>query len=92
MKHKFTWEHGLAYARCSIRPKVRIATREWGGSTVSYWVDAVGFIKINADSYEGQIYGTVSPVHPKSFPTIEQAKAFVEEQSLIGLAVNRLGV
>ena len=88
----FIWENGEVYCRCTIRPKVRIATREWGGSTVSYWVDAVGFIKINADSYEGQIYGTVSPVHPKSFPTMEAAKAFVEEQSLIGLAVNRLNV
>jgi viroplasmin and RNaseH domain-containing protein len=44
------------------------------------------------DGYEGHIYGTVSPAHPKSFDTIEQAKAYVEEQSLVGLTVNKLHV
>jgi hypothetical protein len=88
----FIWEHGLAYARCTVHPKVCIKIKAWDGSLVPLWVDAVGFIKINADSYEGLLYDAVSPAHPKSFDTIEQAKAFVEEQSLIGLTVNRLGV
>ena len=88
----FIWDNGFAYCRCVIKPKVRITTTEWGGETKPLWVDAVGFVKINADCYEGHIYGTVSPAHPKLFSTIEQAKAYVEEQSLIGLAVNKLGV
>lgn len=89
---RFIWGNGVAYCRCVITPKVRITTREWGGETKPLWVDAVGFVKINADCYEGHIYGTVSPAHPRRFDTIEQAKAYVEEQSLIGLAVNRLNV
>jgi len=90
---RFIWENGFAYCRCTVRPKVRIKTKEWDGNFVPLWVDSVGFVRIReVDGYEGHIYGTVSPVHPKSFPTIEQAKAYVEEQSLIGLAVNRLNV
>lgn len=89
---KFIWEDGLAYCRCTIKPKVRITTREWGGAAKPLWVDAVGFVKINADCYEGHIYGTVSPAPPKLFAHLEQAKAYVEEQSLIGLTINRLNV
>lgn len=89
---KFIWENGEVYCRCTVRPKVRIKTKEWDGNFVPMWVDSVGFVRVRMDAYEGHIYGTVSPVHPKSFPTMEDAKAFVEEQSLIGLAVNRLGV
>ena len=89
---KFIWESGEVYCRCTVRPKVRIKTKEWDGNFVPLLVDSVGFVRVRMDAYEGHVYGTVSPIHPKSFPTIEQAKAYVEEQSLIGLAVNRLGV
>lgn len=87
---RFLWDNGLAYCRCTITPKVRITTREWGGETKPLWVDAVGFVKVNADCYEGHIYGTVSPVAPKRFVLLESAKAYVEDQALIGLAVNKL--
>lgn len=86
----FIWENGEVYLRCTITPKVRIKTREWEDRIKPYWVDAVGYIKVHADSYEANIYGTVSPVAPKRFAHLEQAKAYVEEQSLIGLAVNKL--
>ncbi len=89
---RFIWDNGMAYRRCVITPKVRITVREWGGITKPLWVDAVGFVKINADCYEGHIYGTVSPAHPKRFALLESAKAYVEEQALIGLTVNRLNV
>ena len=87
---RFIWEHGEVYLRCVITPKVRIKTREWEDRIKPYWVDAVGYIKVNYGEYEANIYGTVSPVAPKRFDTLEQAKAYVEEQSLIGLAVNKL--
>ena len=87
---RFIWEHGEVYCRCVITPKVRIKTREWEGTIKPYWVDAVGYIRVRMDAYEGHIYGTVSKEPPKSFGTLEQAKAYVEEQSLIGLAVNKL--
>jgi len=89
---RFIWENGEVYCRCTVRPKVRIKTKEWDGNLVPMWVDSVGFVRVRIGAFEGHIYGTVSPVHPKSFPTMEAAKAYVEEQSLIGLAVNRLGV
>lgn len=88
----FIWANGETYCRCTITPKVRITTREWGGETKPLWVDSVGFVRIRMDGFEGHIYGTVSPAHPRSFPTMEAAKAYVEEQSLIGLTVNRLNV
>lgn len=87
---KFIWENGEVYCRCTIRPKVRITTRDWGGITKPLWVDAVGYIKVNDADYEANIYGTVSSVAPKLFAHLEQAKAYVEEQSLIGLAVKKL--
>ena len=87
---KFKWDDGEAYCRCTVRPKVRIKTKEWDGNLVPLWVDSVGFVRIRDDMFEGHIYGTVSPAHPKSFAHIEQAKAYVEEQSLIGLTVNKL--
>ena len=89
---KFKWENGEVYCRCTIKPHVRITTTEWGGHTKPLWVDAVGFVRVRMEGCEGHIYGTVSPAHPKSFDTLEEAKAYVEEQSLIGLAVNKLGV
>lgn len=92
MKHRFIWENGFAYCRCTITPKVRIKTKEWDGNFVPIWAESVGFVRIRTDGYEGHIYGTVSPVAPKTFDTIDQAKAYVEEQSLIGLTVNRLNV
>jgi hypothetical protein len=89
---KFFWENGEVYCRCTVRPKVRIKTKEWDGSLVPLLVDSVGFVRVRMDGYEGHLYGTVSPTHPKSFGTIEEAKAYVEEQSLIGLTLNKLGV
>jgi hypothetical protein len=86
----FIWENGEVYCRCRIYPKVLIKTREWGGETNPLWVDTIGFVRVRLHAYEGHIYGTVSPAHPKTFGTIEEAKAYVEEQSLIGLAVNKL--
>lgn len=89
---RFIWENGEVYLRCTITPKVRIKTREWEDRIKPYWVDAVGYIKVNYGEYEANIYGTVSPAPPKRFDTLEEAKAYVEEQSLIGLTVNRLNV
>lgn len=88
---KFVWDNGATYMRCTITPKVRIKTKEWDGEFVPLWVEAVGFVRTRMDGYEGHIYGTVSPTHPKLFPTVEAAKAYVEEQSFIGLIVNKLG-
>ena len=89
---KFIWENGEVYLRCTIKPKVRIRTYDWADENKYVHVDAVGYIKVHADSYEANIYGTVSPAPPKLFAHLEQAKAYVEEQSLIGLTVNRLNV
>lgn len=86
----FRWDNGQTYCRAVITPKVRIKTVMWGGNLVPLWVEAVGFVRIRMDAYEGHIYGTVSPAHPKSFPTMEAAKAYVEEQTLVGLTVNKL--
>lgn len=89
---KFIWENGEVYCRCTVRPEVRINVKEWEGTLKPYWVDAVGYIKVNAADCEANIYGTVSSAPPKRFNNLSDAKAYVEEQSLIGLTVNKLGV
>jgi len=86
----FKWDNGEVYCRCTITPKVLISTTEFSGETRPLWVDAVGFVRVRMDAYEGHIYGTVSPIHSKSFDTLGEAKAYVEEQSIIGLTVNKL--
>jgi hypothetical protein len=88
----FKWDNGEVYCRCTITPKVLISTTEFSGETRPIWVDAVGFVRVRMDGYEGNIYGTVSPIAPKRFDTLEEAKVYVEEQSLIGLTVKRLYV
>lgn len=89
---KFVWQDGLAYCRCIVTPKIVIPTPVWGG-TKPLWIDAVGFVKVDhLDSYEAHIYGVVSPISPKRFAHLDDAKAYVEEQSLIGLTVKKLGV
>jgi hypothetical protein len=88
---KFIWENGEVYCRCTVRPKVRITTKEWAGNLKPMWVDAVGFIRIYDDGLcTGNLYGTVSDAHPKKFAHLDQAKAWVEEQALIGLTLNKL--
>lgn len=87
---KFKWDDGEVYCRCLVRPKVSITVHDWGGSTKPLLVDAVGFVKVLDNGYEGHIYGTVSAARPKFFAHLEQAKAYVEEQSLIGLTINKL--
>lgn len=90
---KFEWQDGLAYCRCLVTPKIVIPTHDWGGTTKPLWIDAVGFVKVShLDTYEAHIYGTVSPISPKTFAHLSDAKAYVEEQSLIGLTVKKLGV
>lgn len=89
---KFHWDDGQTYCRCTITPKVQVRTYSWGGGEEPVWIEAAGFVRIRIDGYEGHIYGTVSKEPPRSFATMEEAKAYVEEQSLIGLTVKRLGV
>lgn len=89
---RFIWDNGKVYCRCGAASKVRITSRTWDDAPAPRWIEAVGFVRIRTDAYEGHIYGTVSPAHPKSFDTMEAAKAYVEEQSLIGLTVHRLNV
>lgn len=86
----FRWDNGQTYCRAVITPKVRIITREWEGTFKPLWVEAVGFVRVRGDAFEGHIYGTVADAHPRSFPTMDDAKAYVEEQTLIGLTVNKL--
>lgn len=86
---KFKWDDGEVYCRCLVRPRVSITTVQAGQDT-PLEVDSVGFVKMLDNGCEGHIYGTVSPARPKFFAHLEQAKAYVEEQSLIGLTVNKL--
>lgn len=95
---KFHWDDGQTYCRCTITPKVQVRTYSWGGGEEPVWISSVGFMRIRyvietcTTRYEGHIYGTVSKEPPRSFPTMEEAKTYVEEQSLIGLTVKRLGM
>jgi hypothetical protein len=89
---KFDWmDCGSGYYRCATDKPVPIKTLEWGGNMRNATVTDMGYIMRVAGLYRGHIYGTVHPDSPaKDFNTIEAAKRYVEEQALVGLALNKL--
>jgi hypothetical protein len=89
---KFDWmDCGSGYWRCTADKPVKIKTLEWSSLMRMTRITDMGYIMHRGGSYQGHIYGSVNQdAMPKSFNTIEAAKAYVEEQALIGLTLNNL--
>jgi hypothetical protein len=88
---KFDWmDCGSGYLRCTIDKPVRI-TLEFYGSLQQTEVTDMGYITRVAGLYEGHIYGSVNfDAPPVGFNNIDEAKRYVEEQALAGLALKLL--
>jgi hypothetical protein len=89
---KFDWMNcGSGYYRCATDNPVPIKTMEFSGAMYICSVRDMGYIMHRGGSYQGHIYGSVNQeAMPKSFNTLEAAKAYVEEQAMVGLALNKL--
>jgi len=90
---KFDWmDCGSGYSRCTSKEPVTVKVFDFGrASTHDARITDMGYIMYRGGQYQGHIYGSVNQdAMPKGFNTLEAAKAYVEEQALLGLTLNRL--
>jgi hypothetical protein len=90
---KFVWQNcGSGYCRCTSAEPVTTKVRKFGSTdTYSTSITDMGYTMYRAGHYEGHIYGSVNPeAMPMIFYNFEDAKAYVEEQALVGITLNKL--
>ena len=86
-----SWLGAGTIHRCYTTKPVRIMTREWGGGTRPYNTQDMGYVMHREGRLMACVYGTINPDTPgKWFDNIDEAKAYVEEQVLLGLTLNKL--
>jgi hypothetical protein len=85
---KFDWMNcGSGYYRCSTTKPVRIKSFTQG----LYKVVDMGYVMPKDGRYMACVYGSVNPTIPgEYFDNIDEAKAYVEEHALAGIAINKL--
>lgn len=86
-----SWSDGGTIHRCFTDRPVRIQTREWGGGTRPYSTQDMGYVMHRDGRLLAHVYGTINPDSKGAwFDDIDEAKAYVEQQALVGLALNKL--
>lgn len=86
-----SWSDGGTFHRCFTERPVRIQTREWGGGTRPYYTQDMGYILHREGRLMAHVYGTINPdALGKWFDDLDEAKAYVEQQALLGLTLNKL--
>ena len=76
-----------------LRQYVILMTKDWGGSLHPRKTNLLGYVQKYRQRTEwlAQTYGSVNPdSHGATFYNIDDAKAYVEQQALIGIAINKL--
>lgn len=87
----FQWSDGDTIHRCFVDSPVRIKTREWGGGYRTYGTQDMGYILHRDGRLMAHVYGTINPDCLGAwFDNIDEAKAYVEQQALLGLTLNKL--
>lgn len=85
------WSDGGTIHRCYTERPVRIMTHEWGGGTRPYDTQDMGYILHREGRLMAHVYGTINPDCLGAwFDNIDEAKAYVEQQALLGLTLNKL--
>lgn len=86
-----SWSDGGTFHRCYTDRPVRIIAREWGGGTRPYDTQDMGYILHRDGRLMAHVYGTINPdALGKWFDDLDEAKAYVEQQALLGLTLNKL--
>jgi hypothetical protein len=89
---KFVWNDSPTHYRCCSAPAVKLKMKQFGGieGFVGGLTD-MGYVIPRDGRFMAYVYGSVNPDTPgQFFKTIEDAKAYVEEQALVGIALNKL--
>lgn len=90
---KILWINDHPIHRAQLETPVWIMTKQWGGALVPTKIKDLGYVQKyrHRDEYAGQTYGSVNQDdHGACFYNIDNAKAYVEQQALVGLAINKL--
>jgi hypothetical protein len=88
---KFVWNDSPTHYRCCSAEPVRIKALEFGGGMHDARMTDMGYVVPRDGRFMAYVYGSVNPDAPgKFFKTIENAKAYVEEQALVGITLNKL--
>lgn len=87
----FQWTDCQTLHRCTLKPGVQITTNEYGGGTRSMFATDIGYVLHRDGVMIACVYGTINPDAPgELFHDLELAKAYVETQARVGLALNKL--
>ena len=90
----FVWHDSSTYThyRCTSDRPVKIKVRDFGELSMhDATVTDMGYVLFRDGRFMACIYGSVHPESPgRWFDNIDEAKRYVEEQALIGLALNKL--
>lgn len=91
---KIVWNDDGGIHRARVEQNVTIMTKDWGGPLRPLKVESLGYITYRPGAWykwEAHVYGSVNPdCHGASFDNIDDAKAYVETQALLGIAINKL--
>lgn len=91
---KIVWHDAGTMHRAYTESPVTITTREWGGGTRPYRTQDMGYIakdRYSDSRWLACVYGSIHPESPsRLFDDIDDAKAYVEQQALLGIAINKL--
>jgi hypothetical protein len=89
---KFIWTDNASHCRCRSDKPVQIKTRNLSNTTdYSTFVQDMGYILPRDGRFLANVYGSINPETPgEYFDNIDEAKAYVEEHALAGIAINKL--
>lgn len=91
MTMAFQWADCQTLHRCTLKPGVHITTNEYGGGTRSMFATDIGYVLLRDGRLMACVYGTINPDAPGDwFDDLELAKAYVETQARVGIALNKL--
>ena len=88
---KFVWNDSQTHYRCCSAEPVRIKTLSFGGKFHDAKLTDMGYVVPRDGRFMAYVYGSVNPdTQVRFFKKIDAAKAYVEEQALIGITLNKL--
>lgn len=86
-----SWSDAGTIHRCYTDRPVRVMTKDWGGGTRPYTTQDMGYVMHRDGRLMAHVYGSIYPdCEGAWFDDIDEAKAYVEQQALLGLALNKL--
>lgn len=87
----FHWGNNSAIHRCYLSEFVTVLSKDWGGHLRPYRTKDMGYVLHRDGKLMACIYGTINPdAQGAWFDNIDEAKAYVEQQALVGIALNKL--